>query len=47
MVDDRRRDDGPWLYYKLTNEPLGELKMYMPTFRIANIDVKVLFCKHL
>ena len=29
MVDDRHRmDDGPWLYYKLTNEPKGsgELK---------------------
>ena len=27
-TDDRRKDDGPWLYYKLTNEPKGsgELK---------------------
>ena len=23
MVDDGRTDDGPWLYYKLTNEPEG------------------------
>ena len=22
-MDDRRMDDGPWLYYKLTNEPKG------------------------
>ena len=31
MVDDGRTDDdGPWLYYKLTNEPKisGELKIY-------------------
>ena len=29
MVDDGRTTDGPWLYYKLTNEPegSGELKM--------------------
>ena len=28
MVDDERTDDGPWLYFKLTNEPKGsgELK---------------------
>ena len=28
MVDDGGMDDGPWLYYKLTNEPKGsgELK---------------------
>ena len=28
-MDDRRTDDGPWLYYKLTNEPKGsgELKI--------------------
>ena len=29
MVDDGQTDDGPWLYYKLTNEPKGsgELKI--------------------
>ena len=29
MTDGRRMDDGPWLYYKLTDEPKGsgELKM--------------------
>ena len=28
MVDDGRTEEGPWLYYKLTNEPKGsgELK---------------------
>ena len=30
MVDGQRTDDGPWLYYKLTNEPKGsgELTIY-------------------
>ena len=30
MVDNRRMHDGPWLYYKLTNEPKdsGELKRW-------------------
>ena len=27
MVDDGRTDDGPWLYYKLTNEPKGSGKL--------------------
>ena len=30
MVDDGCTDEGPWLYYKLTNEPKGsgELKIH-------------------
>ena len=29
MVDDWRTDHRPWLYYKLTNEPKGELKIHL------------------
>ena len=44
MVDDgrrtdddgrRRTDDGPWLYYKLTNEPKGSGEL-----KILNSDLK-------
>ena len=36
MVDDGRTDDGPWLYYKLTNEPKGsgELIMHLYPFQL-------------
>ena len=37
-------DDGPWLYYKLTNEPKGsdELKkVYLVEGHSRNISVKV------
>ena len=27
MVDGQRTDNGPWLYYKLTNEPKGSGKL--------------------
>ena len=32
-TDRKRMDDGPWLYYKLTNEPKGsgELKTELQT----------------
>ena len=33
MVDGQRTDNGPWLYYKLTNEPKGsgKLKIALPS----------------
>ena len=33
-------DDGPWLYYKLTNEPKRELKID------GSHDLAVFFCHH-
>ena len=42
MVDRRKTDNGPWLYYKLTNEPKGSgeltihlfVKIFLPNFNI-------------
>ena len=40
MVDDgwtdRRTDDGPWLYYKLTNEPKGSGELIRYEFHFSD-----------
>ena len=44
MVDDGRTDDdGPWLYYKLTNEPKGsgELQTIYPSIHYEFINFLV------
>ena len=34
-MDDGRTDDGPWLYYKLTNEPKGSGELIIPIWHFA------------
>ena len=35
LTDNGRTDDGPWLYYKLTNEPKGSGELKKVTYGIA------------
>ena len=48
MVDGQRTDDGPWLYYKLTNEPKrsGELKMTCVPSEDSDQSDESLCCPH-
>ena len=45
MVDGQRKDDGPWLYHKLTNEPKGsgelKIKRKQRHFWIVNIKTDI------
>ena len=39
MVDGQQMDDGPWLYYKLTNEPKGSgelIKCHMSPAKLSD-----------
>ena len=37
-MDYGRTDDGPWLYYKLTNEPKGSDELNKPKSTLVNIN---------
>ena len=47
QTDNRRTDDGPWLYYKLTNEPKGTGEL-TSNWRVPNHSIKdlLLFSDH-
>ena len=44
QTDDDGRDDGPWLYYKLTNEPKGSGELITPYFQeVGGVTQHVMF----
>ena len=51
-TDGQRADDGPWLYYKLTNEPKGSGLAKKPMIRnrqiriIHRVKIKIIDYKH-